>query len=151
MEQVLSINRLQTGLFARKRKGFTLVEIMIALAVVIALSVAAFFAFNQVQDMRKVAQVQSDLDALANGCLAYESVSSSQSLPASLADLTTGLTAANTIDGVAHTNFVTTQKASLTDPWGNAYTYSAANRTITCTHTICSGQDATTKTYTKKF
>lgn len=112
----------------KKRKGFSMVEIMLALAVIIALGVGAFFAFNQVQQMRKIAQMNSDLDALAQGCLAYEAMNINSLPPDSLSDL---------VD-----NFVTSTKAedgSFTDPWGTEYVYSQSDRTISCTPNDASG------------
>lgn len=116
----------------KKRKGFSMVEIMLALAVIIALGVGAFFAFNQVQQMRKIAQMNSDLDALAQGCLAYEAMNINSLPPDSLSDLV----------GTAHDNFVTSTKAedgSFTDPWGTEYVYSQSDRTISCTPNDASG------------
>lgn len=113
----------------KKRKGFSMVEIMLALAVIIALGVGAFFAFNQVQQMRKIAQMNSDLDALAQGCLAYEAMNINSLPPDSLSDLVNGL-------------FVTSTKAedgSFTDPWGTEYVYSQSDRTISCTPNDASG------------
>lgn len=121
------------------QKGFTLVELMIALAVVITLSVAAFFGYSQVQQMRKIAQMNNDLDAISSGALAYESLSIDSTPPSDIDDLITGLTAAQSIDGTAHSNFITSTKAgsgdtaSITDPWGVEYTYSQTARTISCT------------------
>ena len=126
----------------KKRKGFSMVEIMLALAVIIALGVGAFFAFNQVQQMRKIAQMNSDLDALAQGCLAYEAMNINSLPPDSLSDLVNGLSADESVDGTAHDNFVTSTKAedgSFTDPWGTEYVYSQSDRTISCTPNDASG------------
>lgn len=136
----------------KKRKGFSVVEIMVGLAIIIALGVGAFFAFNQVQHMRKMAQMNSDLDALAQGCLAYESMNINSMPPDSLSDLVNGLTADESVDGTAHENFVTSTKAqdgTFTDPWGNEYTYSQEDRTISCTPNDSSG--AAMDQVTKKF
>lgn len=131
------------------RKGFTLVELMIALAIVIALSVAAFFAYGQAQQMRKIAQMNNDLDAIASGALAYESLAVNSTPPTNIDDLITGLTAAQSIDGSAHGNFISSTKAgtgedaTITDPWGVEYTYSQTARTITCTPKDAAGTNLT--------
>lgn len=39
----------------QKRQGFTLVELMVAMAIVILLGGASFFAYGHVQQMRKMA------------------------------------------------------------------------------------------------
>ena len=44
-----------------KRKGFTLMEILVACAIIIALSVGAFFAYQQAQQTRKMAQMNQDI------------------------------------------------------------------------------------------
>lgn len=133
----------------RKHKGFTMVEIMIALAVIIALGVGAFFAFNQVQQMRKMAQMNEDMNAIVNGCLAYEAMNINSLPPAALADLVTGLSADESVDGDAHENFVTSTKAedgSFTDPWGTEYVYSQTDRTVSCTPNDASGSPMATVT-----
>ena len=38
----------------KKRKGFSLPEILVACAIMVALSAAAFFGFNQAQQTRKM-------------------------------------------------------------------------------------------------
>jgi len=104
---------------ARKRKGFTLVELMVAMSIVILLGAAAFFAYGHVQQMRKMAQVTTDMDAIAAACLTYESLNRAGTLPANLAALNTGLTAAQSIDGVKHDNFI---QAGTTRPSGSGST-----------------------------
>lgn len=136
----------------KKRKGFSMVEIMLALAVIIALGAGAFLVFNEVQQMRKIAQMNSDLDALAQGCLAYESMNINSMPPDALSDLVNGLTADESVDGTAHVNFVTSTKAedgTFTDPWGNEYNYSQSDRTISCTPNDSSG--AAMDQVTRKF
>ena len=58
----------------------------------------------------------------------------------------TGLPADKAVDGTAHT-FLTQTKGStvsadnILDPWGTAYTYSQADRTVKCTPKDASGSD----------
>lgn len=134
------------NLLNKKRKGFSLPEILLALVVVVSLSVAVFFSLDHVQQTRKMAQMNTDMEALANGCLAYEALNIDSLPPATLADLTTGLTAEESVDGIAHTDFVTSTKAvdgAFTDPWGQTYEYDQAARTITCTPKDASGSAMT--------
>ena len=70
-------------------------------------------------------------------------------LPDDLTGLVTGLTADEAVDGVAHTNLVlSTKPAAATgnflDPWGVAYTYSATDRTLSCTPVDTNGTAMTT-------
>lgn len=133
-----------------KRKGFTLMEILVACAIIIALSVGAFFAYQQAQQTRKMAQMSQDMEAIANAALSYEAMSTDSTLPDSIATMITGLAADKSIDGSEHkllTQFKGGAEATdVTDPWGAAYTYSATDRTITCTPKDASGTNMATVT-----
>lgn len=121
-----------------KRKGFTLMEILVACTIIIALSVGAFFAYQQAQQTRKIAQMNQDMEAITNAALSYEAMSLDSTPPASIQALITGLTADESVDGAAHT-FLTQVKGNTTstndvlDPWGTAYSYDASARTVECT------------------
>lgn len=133
-----------------KRKGFTLMEILVACAIIIALSVGAFFAYQQAQQTRKMAQMNQDMEAIANAALSYEAMSTDSALPDSIATMITGLSADKSIDGSEHkllTQFKGGAEATdVTDPWGTAYTYSATDRTVTCTPKDASGTNMATVT-----
>lgn len=133
-----------------KRKGFTLMEILVACAIIIALSVCAFFAYQQAQQTRKMAQMNQDMEAIANAALSYEAMSTDSALPDSIATMITGLSADKSIDGSQHkllTQFKGGAEATdVTDPWGAAYTYSATDRTVTCTPKDASGTAMATVT-----
>ena len=132
----------------KRRKGFTLIEIMVACAIIIALSVGAFFFYSQAQQSRKMAQMRQDMEAITTAALAYEAMSIDSTPPADIASLITGLSADKAVDGTAH-EFLTQTKGStvsadsILDPWGTAYTYSQADRTVTCTPKDASGTDMT--------
>ena len=132
----------------KRRKGFTLIEIMVACAIIIALSVGAFFGYSQAQQSRKMAQMRQDMEAICTAALAYEAMSTDSTPPADIASLITGLPADKAVDGTAHT-FLTQTKGStvsansILDPWGTAYTYSQTDRTVTCTPKDASGTDMT--------
>lgn len=139
-----------------KRKGFTLMEILVACAIIIALSVGAFFAYQQAQQTRKMAQMNQDMEAIANAALSYESISLKSTPPESIAVMINpGLSDTESIDGSAHT-FLTYLKgkgatdgattATVKDPWGNVYGYDNKARTITCTPKDASGKDMSTVT-----
>lgn len=141
----LSIKKMQESMENRKkRNGFSLPEILVACAIIVSLSVAAFFGYNQAQQTRKMAQMNNDMEALANGCLAYEALNMESLPPASLEELSTGLTAEQSVDNCEHTDFVTSTKAedgTFLDPWGVAYVYNQADRTISCTPKDTSGTE----------
>lgn len=133
-----------------KRKGFTLMEILVACAIIIALSVGAFFAYQQAQQTRKMAQMNQDMEAIANAALSYEAMSTDSALPDSIATMITGLSADKSIDGSQHkllTQFKGGKEGTdVTDPWGATYTYSATDRTVTCTPKDASGTAMATVT-----
>lgn len=141
----LSIKKMQESMENRKkRNGFSLPEILVACAIIVSLSVAAFFGYNQAQQTRKTAQMNNDMEALANGCLAYEALNMESLPPASLEELSTGLTAEQSVDNCEHTDFVTSTKTddgTFLDPWGVEYAYDQAARTISCTPKDTSGAD----------
>ena len=130
---MLSIKKIQDMRANKKRKGFSFMEILVALIMIISLSVGAFFTYQDAQQTRKMAQMHNDLDAIITGCLVYEALSLDSTLPGTLAELQEGLEATESVDGIAHTNMITTSKDTLSDPWGRPYEdmYDAANRTIT--------------------
>ena len=128
----------------KRRKGFTLIEIMVACAIIIALSVGAFFFYSQAQQSRKMAQMRQDMEAITTAALAYEAMSIDSTPPADIASLITGLSADKAVDGTAHefltqTKGTTVSADSILDPWGTAYTYSQTDRTVTCTPKDASG------------
>lgn len=125
-----------------RRKAFSFIEILVALVMIVSLSVGAFFVYSEAQQTRKMAQMHSDMNAITSGVLMYESLNINSQLPATLADLVDGLTADESVDGSAHDNIVVSVKApdgNFVDPWGNAYDYDQAGRTLTCTPNDASG------------
>ena len=136
-----------------KRKGFTLMEILVACAIIIALSVGAFFAYQQAQQTRKMAQMNQDMEAIANAALSYEAMSTNSTPPESIAAMIDGLKGTSSIDGSDHmllTQFKASKNGdkatSVTDPWGADYGYDKEARTITCTPKDASGKDMATVT-----
>lgn len=123
---------------AKRRNGFDPILILIGLAVIIALSVGAFFGYNSIQQSRKMAQMRQDMEAICTAAQAYEAMSLTSTPPASIQALITGLTASDSVDGAAH-KFLSQSKGNSTstdkilDPWGQEYVYNQASRTVSCT------------------
>ena len=123
-----------------RHKGFTLMEILVACAIIIALSVGAFFAYQEASESRKLAMVNSDLDAIASACLAYESLSIYSMPPTDLIQLISGLDSTMSVDGCEHL-FIGKpgcfepgdSYGYFPDPWNNEYDYSQKLRAIGCT------------------
>lgn len=121
----------------RNRKAFSLAEILVACAIIISLSMAAFFSYNSAQQSRRLAQANNDLDAIAAAIVTYEAYNAAGTLPESLEVLQSdpALAATASIDGLAHGNLLSVGKGAdvdLVDPWGTAYVYSAEDRTVSC-------------------
>ena len=136
---MLSIKKIQDIRANKKQKGFSFMEILVALIMIVSLSVGAFFTYSDAQQTHKLAQMNNDMDAIVTGVWVYEALNINSSLPSSLTDLAK-LEAANSVDGCDHENIVTSVKFTTTgektgfiDPWGNAYSYSKDDRTLKCT------------------
>ena len=129
-----------------KRHGFSFMEILVSLVMIVSLSVGAFFMYNEAQHTRKMAQMHNDMDAIVTGLLTYESMSLDSSLPATIDLLHTGIAAEDSIDGAAHEDLVRSshvEDGNFVDPWGAAYVYSNTERTLTCTPNDPSGTPMT--------
>lgn len=126
-------------LFQRKHKGMTAMELAVVCIVIVLISAGAAWGFSHLTESGKRAVANSEAASLAKACALYESDNRAAAPPTDLGALITGLTAAQANDGVAKTRYVskdtwTATAASITDPWGNAYTYSSTNRTVTSTN-----------------
>lgn len=124
----------------RKRKGFSLLELTIYAMAVIVLMLVAVPKLKTVYEGFKRDAVQQEIHSLAEACQRYETYAVTSLPPASLGDLVTGLSAAQSNDGQAHVDDLIknpkktyTNAASFVDKWGNAYQYSQSDRTITST------------------
>lgn len=123
----------------KKRKGFGLMDLGLYAIAITILVAAGVTAWNGYQEGNKRAVAQQELRSLADACAIYQAYNRTSAVPANLGALVTGLTAAQSNDGVAKTSFVTkstwtTDSTTFTDPWGNAYVYAAATRTISSTN-----------------
>lgn len=119
-----------------KNKGFSFMEISVSLVLIVALSVGAFFMFAEAQQTRKLAQMQNEMDAIAEGCLAYEATNINSELPEFLEILASkGLSADESVDGAVHPSFVNSIKITgntYRDPWGVEYIYNRTDRSLRC-------------------
>ena len=122
-----------------KKKGFSMIELAIYIIIISTLMAVGAFAFVGYQDRAKRSVTMDELNTLSQAILTYTADSKTGSLPANLGALITGLTAAQSIDGVAHGQYVTktgwtSDSTTFIDGWGNAYTYNSGARTISSTN-----------------
>ena len=131
----------------KKHKGFSLPEILIACAILIALSSAAFFSFTSAQNTRKVAQMNNEMEMIANAALAYEALHIAAKSPSTVQELIDGIDANESIDGLAHSKFLNATKSSfngnhVVDPWNQPYTIGTDNENG-LRMVICEGSNVT--------
>lgn len=89
---------------SRSTDGFTLVELVISFAIVIALATIAMFSFNELRTQVRNTRAMSEIRGLEKDIIAY--ASEKGSYPASLNDVGMG---------------------TLNDPWGHLYEYHPPN------------------------
>lgn len=90
-----------TGCNRKRYGGFTLIELMIAVAIIGIVGAIATLTFQSFADKSKIKKAVSEIASIQTEIKAFQT--SSGSLPNSLADI---------------------KKGNFLDPWGNSYRYS---------------------------
>src|SRR5881409_2389864 len=132
------IGQLRKGRFrARSQRGFTLIELMIVVAIIGILSAIAIPLYANVQAKARIAKAQGDIRAMASAVAVYSA--HMNIAPPALVDLTSIVT-----NGLGQTAgpFMATVPAAPSG-WA-AYAYAADS--VNSTFTISSNGDATTIT-----
>ena len=134
----MSVTAIRNYFIPAKRKGFSLPELSITILCMMILATILYLAYDWIQNSAKRSTTMRDMETLQSACLMYAAARSDGAFPANLGALVTGLTASQTVDGLARASFVrktgwTATASTAVDGWGNAYTYDAAARTITST------------------
>lgn len=122
----------------KKRHGEGFIPFLLWMTALIIFLAAISPKFGDLfESTRRTATIQ-DMKTLAEQCALYTVRAADGKPPANLGNLVTGLTAAQTVDGIAYGNFLATGKytsdpASFVDRWDNPYQYDPDARTITST------------------
>ncbi|HXJ84229.1 MAG TPA: prepilin-type N-terminal cleavage/methylation domain-containing protein [Candidatus Methylomirabilis sp.] len=129
----------------RNQRGFTLVELMIVVAIIGILTAIAFPLYANIQARARVAKAQADIRTLASAAVVYSAHTGS--LPGS----TDGLTSAVVINGVSAGPFVSPVPVPpLGGGWPTSYSYhDNGDGTFTISAsgdgaTVCQGSCTTT-------
>jgi prepilin-type N-terminal cleavage/methylation domain-containing protein len=110
------------------QRGFTLIELMIVVAIIGILTAIAFPLYANIQSRARVAKAQADARTLASAVVVYSAHTGQ--LPAGLADLSS----ATVVNGVSAGPFINPIPTPPTGGgWPAAYTYAAANGTFSIT------------------
>ena len=105
---------------ARRREGFTLLEILVVVAIIVILAGVATFAYTRYIDDAKVDTAKQSMKVLENAAKNY-TLKNGQVPPPSLASLI------QPPDGGRP--FVEGGEAALIDPWGKPYQYDPSHST----------------------
>ena len=107
-----------------RQRGFTLIELMIVVAIIGVLAAIAIALFSSLQARARVSRAQADVRTIASAIMSYSA--HTMAIPSSAANMSAGLTTATTVDGVAGGPFLATIPAP--PPGGSAvwsaYAYS---------------------------
>lgn len=106
-----TVRSFAVAFLCRKKPGFTLVEILVACSIIVALAVGAMVVGGTILDNGRYNKAKTDVATISTAISQYKF--EHEAFPAALANLTTkdgqyGPYLSNDI---------------LTDPWGNAYHY----------------------------
>lgn len=101
----------------RNQRGFTLVELMIVVAIIGILTAIAFPLYANIQARARVAKAQADVRTLASAVVVYSAHTGG--LPGTLDDLTSAVT----VNGVSAGPFVSPVPLPPQPNWDASYSY----------------------------
>ena len=103
-----------------QRKAFSIMELMVYMVVVLFLIGVLFFGLPFLINQARVTTAKQEMDTLKTAVTAYQMLCVNPGESITAEDLKTGLTAEESLDGIAHENILL-EDADLKDPWGGDY------------------------------
>lgn len=103
-----------------QRKAFSIMELIVYMVVVLFLIGVLFFGLPFLINQARVTTAKQEMDTLKTAVTAYQMLCVNPGENITAEDLKTGLTAEESLDGIAHENILP-EDADLKDPWGGDY------------------------------
>ncbi len=122
------------------QRGFTLIELMIVVAIIGILTAIAFPLYANIQARARVSKAQADARTLASAVVVYSAHTGQ--LPAALANLTSAITVNGVVAG-PFINPIPTPPAGGNPAWSAAYAYTVGGNG---TFTVSAAGDGATVT-----
>lgn len=104
----------------KQRKAFSIAELMFYMIIVLTLVGVLFFGLPFLINQAKVTVAKQEMDTIKTAVTTYQMMSVNASDSITMEDLKEGITAEDSIDGIAHENILP-EDADLRDPWGGEY------------------------------
>lgn len=103
-----------------QRKAFSIMELIVYMVVVLFLIGVLFFGLPFLINQARVTTAKQEMDTLKTAVTAYQMLCVNPGENITAEDLKTGLTAEESLDGIAHENILP-EDTDLKDPWGGDY------------------------------
>lgn len=104
----------------KQRKAFSIAELMFYMIIVLTLVGVLFFGLPFLINQTKVTVAKQEMDTIKTTVTSYQMLSINPGDSITMEDLKEGITAEDSIDGIAHENILP-EDADLRDPWGGEY------------------------------
>lgn len=104
----------------KQRKAFSISELMVYMIVVLFLVGVLFLGLPFLINQAKVTTAKQEMDTIKTAVTSYQMLSINPGDSITMEDLKEGITAEDSIDGIAHENILP-EDADLNDPWGGEY------------------------------